>query len=71
MHFPTLPRRWRLSSEALSKPPKARNSASKNNNNQPQKLFRSNSFTSDPVFKVPKVPKGLEKIESEIDNSID
>ena len=61
MHFPTLPRRWRLSSEAVNKPPKRpQNSASKN---QPRKfkLNRSASFSSDPVFKVPQVPSRLSR----------
>ena len=63
MHFPTLPRRWRLSSSSsseASKPPKygrKQPQQSRKTASPQSKLFRSASFTGDPVFKVPQVPK--------------
>ena len=56
MHFPTLPKRWRLSSEA-AKPPKHGRQASASPRKSPYKLYRSASFSSDPVFKVPPAPQ--------------
>ena len=59
MHFPTLPKRWRLSSET-AKPPKhgrTASMASPRKSQTPYKLGRSASFSSDPVFKVPPVPQ--------------
>ena len=59
MHFPTLPKRWRLSSET-AKPPKhgrTASMASPRKSQTPYKLGRSASFSSDPVFKVPLVPQ--------------
>ena len=59
MHFPTLPKRWRLSSET-AKPPKhgrTASMASPRKSQAPYKLGRSASFSSDPVFKVPPVPQ--------------
>ena len=59
MHFPTLPKRWRLSSET-AKPPKhgrTASMASPRKSQTPHKLGRSASFSSDPVFKVPPVPQ--------------
>ena len=58
MHFPTLPKRWRLpSSEATAKPPKHGRQASASPRKSPYKLYRSASFSSDPVFKVPPAPQ--------------
>ena len=66
MHFPTLPRRWRLtssSSSEASKPPKYGRKQPQQSRKtaaappQQSKLFRSASFTGDPMFKVPQVPK--------------
>lgn len=73
MHFPTLPKRWRLTSEA--KPPKyglrkassgsigSASSPSKRPSfsNNSSRLQRSVSFSSDPVFKVPQVPPRSKK----------
>ena len=60
MHFPTLPKRWRLSSET-AKPPKHGRTASmaspRKSQTAPYKLGRSASFSSEPVFKVPPVPQ--------------
>ena len=72
MHFPTLPKRWRLTSEA--KPPKyglrkassgslgfSAPSSSKRPPTPSSRLQRSVSFSSDPVFKVPQVPPRSKK----------
>ena len=69
MHFPTLPKRWRLTSEA--KPPKyglRKASSGSIGSTSPSKrpscssrLQRSVSFSSDPVFKVPQVPPRSKK----------
>ena len=57
MHFPTLPKRWRLSSSEAAKPPKhGRQASASPRKNPPYKLYRSASFSSDPVFKVPPAP---------------
>ena len=56
MHFPTLPRRWRLSSSEAAKPPKYGRKPRKPTPASPSKLYRSVSFNGDPVFKVPQVP---------------
>ena len=63
MHFPTLPKRWRLpaASAEAKKPPKSSTRVTtprKINpiNNNSSKLSRSVSFNSDNVFKVPAIP---------------
>ena len=57
MHFPTLPKRWRLSSSESAKPPKhGRQASASPRKTPPFKLNRSASFSSDPVFKVPPCP---------------
>ena len=69
MHFPTLPKRWRLqagggASAEAKKPPKSNTSSSRvtsprKTNPNPIKLNRSVSFSSDPVFKVPAQPPAV------------
>ena len=71
MHFPTLPKRWRLTSEANAKPPKygLRKASSGSPSKKPLpasngiggRLQRSVSFSSEPVFKVPQVPARSKK----------
>ena len=74
MHFPTLPKRWRLTSEANAKPPKyglrkasfsgcspSKKPPPASASNGGRLLQRSVSFSSDPVFKVPQVPARSKK----------
>ncbi len=71
MHFPTLPRRWRLTTSngghtnpaSMRKPPRAKVSVGfmtatpkKPPSSSSVSLSRSASFSSDPVFKVPAAP---------------